>query len=114
MIPNAPPAFPITLESLKVFLTFRKNYEHVAYSTLQGNVAAIRHHIGVSGAPDPTRTFEFKNFFKGIRREMKPDTPPNRKLPITSEHLDAILDHLDETSDESVEVCLLMSLGFGL
>lgn len=81
MIPGAPPPFPITFDSLRIFFAFRKGHEKVAFSTLQGNLAAIGHFIGENGLPDPTRTFEFKQFFNGLRRELKTRHPTQHKTP---------------------------------
>ena len=111
LIPEALPAFPVSVQSLKIFFTFRKQYEKVECSTMRNDLAVIRHYLG-SQPNDPTRTAEFKEFFQGIKREMLAECPPNRKLPTTGDHLCQIMKRMNPEEERDVELCLLMSLGY--
>lgn len=42
---------------------------------------------------------------------MKPDCPGNRKLPVTADHVNAIMQNLDRENVDAIEVALRMSFG---
>ena len=55
-IPDAPPAFPVTAQSIITYLTFRKTMEHCSLNTIKGDLSAIRRHLHIYQLPDVTQS----------------------------------------------------------
>jgi hypothetical protein len=65
-IPNAPPAFPVTSESVIAYLTFRKTMEQCSLNTIKADLSAIRRHLHVKGR---WRSWCFVKYTELERRE---------------------------------------------
>ena len=102
--------FPITEESLRIYLTFRAKYQNVTMNTIKSDISGIRFYLHSQNFFDCTRSFTFRSFIQGLKRELKEDEPPNRKLP--SDMMEQFSNLVNYENFESVRDMTLFSLSF--
>lgn len=111
-IPDAPPAFPVTAQSIITYLTFRKTMEHCSLNTIKGDLSAIRRYLHINQLPDVTQSTLVREFMTGMRHVMPAD-PPFRKLPILPEHLNAFAQRIkSEDDDDAIMYMTMMAVSF--
>jgi integrase len=107
--------YPVTIESIKVFLELSKSDLHRACHTLINYISALAWYFRTNNLPDLTKTEELRGYRKGLKKEMRDRAVPNRKLPLNGEHLTRIIKCLDMHDHEAVRfyACACLSY-FGL
>ena len=98
-LPDAPPAYPITEATVRVYLTHRLE-SGKSFNTIKADLAALRWAVRQTGGPDPTQSATFQKFMKGIRRYMGSDTTPHEKRPMTPELLTKMAARVTSEDDD--------------
>jgi integrase len=107
--------YPITVETIKVFLELSKRDLKRTCNTLINYVTALGWYFRTNGLPDLTKTDELRGYRKGFQKEMRDHSVPNRKLPVNGEHLTEMLKQCDMHDREGIRffACACLSY-FGL
>ena len=105
------PAYPVTIETMKVFITFQA-YQNMTYNTLKAYFTGFSYYFSKNRAINLTLSIEFKEFKKGIERYFKEAYNPFAKKPW---QIDFFLKYLQimRTNDiDQVRLMFYMSLSF--
>lgn len=106
-IEDAPAPFPLTEEKVRGFLCFyRERNPNTTFCYLKQFVVAFANHLRSINQPDFTKTQSFLTFMKGLRHQMKSDSPPNAKLYVTREIMDKIINSHETTEEMNAFVSI--------
>ena len=102
--------FPITEDSMRGFLIYLKDSRYRTFNTLHNQVAGFSHYFKMNNLPDLTKSIPFKEFMKGLRREMNGNSVPYQKEPFTPEMFEQMLEKKPPNTKDDTNFYLLMSM----
>ena len=103
--------YPITIEKLKVFLTFQAHHG-MTINTLKSYITGLSFYFKSKDLPNLTLTNEFKKFKSGLQRAFKEDSSPFAKLPFKTEFFLQYLQIYDMNDIENIRMIFYMTLSF--
>jgi integrase len=109
-IEGAPPAEPITLESIQCYLAHLSLDCNFTYNSLLLVIASFAHKLRFENLDGVTKSMPFTIFKSGLRRTLKGDKPLNAKNPILPEHFCAMLQVAPPITAAMRETYFLMSM----
>ena len=89
-----------------------KIHRNASYSYMANMIAAFAHHFQSNNLPDITKEKAFKEYKKGLSRDLKGESFPNAKAPITTEILQLICQQIDEDDHLQLRDIAMYSLMF--
>ena len=103
--------YPITVEKLKVFITYQAK-NGICLNTLKSYITGISFYFRSNDFPNLTLTNDFKKFKAGLERAYKDDNSPHAKLPFKVEYFIRLLQLYDMSEIENVRMMFYMTLSF--
>lgn len=103
--------YPITVEKLKVFITYQAK-NGISLNTLKSYITGISFYFRSNDFPNLTLTNDFKKFKAGLERAFKDDNSPNAKLPFKIEYFIRLLELYDMSQIENARLMFCMTLSF--
>ena len=113
IIPNSPNPFPITVQTLGVFLAYRKRCG-CRYGTLKNTCSAIAFYCKKNNMNDVTKDQKIKDYMKSQLHLLQGGFSPCAANTLTFDELIKIISNVKENDHESLRDIAMMSLQFRL
>lgn len=105
-------SYPITIDKLKVFLTYQAREGGMTINTLKSYITALSYYFRSNNLNNLILSNEFKKFKSGLQRSFKENSSPYAKLPFKPEFFLRFLQNYDMNDIDNVKMMFYMSLSF--
>ena len=103
--------YPITLEKLKVFITYQAR-NNIAINTLKSYITGFSYYFKTNNLQNLTLSNEFKQFKAGLLRSFKENSSPFAKKPFKPEFFIHFLQIADMNDIRNLRIMFYMTLSF--
>ena len=87
------PPYPISIEKIKVFITYQAQHG-ITINTLKSYIIGFSHYFKCNDLPNLKLSNEFKKFKNGLRRSFKEDSLPFSKTTFSNRFFSKIFTDL--------------------